>query len=134
VLVDQVTIKDGSLTAVKFSNDALAAMSGQLQASPAVLVGTLTASVTSASRSMVGAYDTIVTLAGTFNGATVLVESTEDPTATSPVWTDRSSGGKTSDGSVTITGPHSAWRARVSAGTVTSVTVKASNRTPAQAQ
>lgn len=134
VLVDQVTVKDSSLTAAKFSNDALAAMSGQLQAEPTRLVGTLTASITSAARSMRGAYDTVVTLAGTFNGATVKVESTEDENATSPVWTDRSSGGLTSDGSVTITGPHSAWRARVSAGTVTSVAVKAANRTPAQVQ
>lgn len=134
VIVDPVVLQDASLTAAKFASDALAAMSGQLQAEPAVLVSTLTASVLSCKRSMRGAYDTAVTIGGTFGGSTIIVESTEDENAAAPTWTDRSSGGVTSAGTVTITGPHSAWRARVSAGTATAVTVKAANRTPAQVQ
>lgn len=132
--VDPVVIKDSSLTAAKFSADALAAMAGKLSAKPAVLVATLTAIKTSAARSMRQAFDTVVTLAGAFNGATVKVETTEDETAVAPVWTDASAGGLTADGSVTVTGPHSAWRARVSAGAVTSVTVKASDRIPQSVQ
>lgn len=130
VIVDQVVLKDGSLTAAKAASDFLAASAGKLETKPTVLVGTLTASATSFARSMKRSYDTTVTLAGTFNGATVVIETTEDENAASPVWTDRSSGGYTAGASLTITGPHSAWRARVSSGTVTSVTVKASDRVP----
>lgn len=130
VLVDQVTIKDGSLTAAKIASDAFATFAGKLESKPTTLIGTLTAVVTTVARSMKRSYDTTVSLAGTFNGATVVVESTEDENAAAPVWTDRSAGGLTAAGSVTVTGPHSAWRARVSAGAVTSVTVKASDRVP----
>lgn len=132
--VDPVVIKDSSLTAAKFSADALAAMAGKLTAKPNVLVGTLTGVATSFARSMRQAYDSTITLAGTWNGATVKVETTQDETAVAPVWTDRSAGGLTADGSVTLTGPYSAWRARTSAGAVTSVTVKAADRIPQSVQ
>lgn len=132
--IDLVTLKDGSLTAAKISGDALAAMSGKLESKPLVTVGTLTALVTVLARSMRKSYDAIITLAGVFNGATVRVETTADENAAAPVWTDRSAGGLVADGSVTLTGPYSAWRARVSAGAVTSVIVKSSDRVPLAVQ
>lgn len=130
VIVDQVVVKDGSITAAKLSSDALAAMGGKLASGPNVAVGTLTSSIAHLARSMKGAYDTKVTLGGTFGGSTVQVQTTEDENAVSPVWTDQSSGGLTAAGTVTLTGPHSAWRAIVTGGTATAVTVTAMDRTP----
>lgn len=128
IIVEPVTLKDGSLTAAKFSSDGLAAGRGKVSVKGPNLVATLTSAITSFSRSMRGAIDTTVVLAGTFNGATVRVETTNDETAAAPVWTDQSSGGLGAGGQVVLTGPFSAWRARVSAGAVTSVTVKATDR------
>jgi hypothetical protein len=126
--VEPVTLKDGTLKAASYSTDGLAAAQGKVKTIGPNLKGTLTAAVTSVSQSMKGALDATVILAGTFNGATVLVETTEDPTASAPVWTDRSGGGLGAGGQVVITGPHAAWRARVSAGAVTAVTVKSTQR------
>lgn len=128
VLVEPVVLKDGSLTAAKYSTDGLAAGRGKVETKGPNLVGTLTASVTAVAQSMKGAIDNVVNLSGTFNGATVRIETTQDETAASPIWTDQSSGGLTSAGAVTLTGPFSAWRAHVQSGTVTSVAVKSTQR------
>jgi hypothetical protein len=124
---DAVTITDGSLTAAKFSTDALAAL-GSALISKTATVATLTSTKTSTLRSMATSFDTVVKLSGTFGGSTVQVQTTEDEGAAVVVWTDRSAGGLTAAGNVTLTGPHSAWRAIVTAGTATSVVVKATDR------
>ena len=128
VIVDQVTLADSSLTAAKASGDFLAAVSAQLVTSPTVDLGDLTSTVTTISRSMKGAYDATVVIAGTFGGATVQIQTTEDENADSPVWTDRSSGGYTSAHVLAVAGPHSAWRATVTGGTATAIDVKVYDR------
>lgn len=128
IIVEPVVLKDGSLTAAKFSSDGLAAGRGKVETKGPNLVGTLTSTTTAVAQSMKGAIDNVVQLAGTFNGATVRIETTQDETAASPAWTDQSSGGLTANGSVTLTGPFSAWRAHVQSGTVTSVQVKSTQR------
>lgn len=123
-----VTLADASLTAAKFSSDALAAMGGALISKPTATIGTLSAGTTSFKRSMKQSFDTVVLLSGTFGGSTVQIQTTEDENAVAPVWTDRSSGGLTAAGNTTLTGPHSAWRAIVTGGTATAVVVKAVDR------
>lgn len=127
VIVDPVTIAAGAIDVAQFTTAALAAMGASLITGPTILDGTLTSLVATVSKSMKGAQSVVVTLAGTFGGSTVQIQTTEDETAVSPVWTDQSSGGLTAAGSVTLTGPHSAWRAHVTTGTATAVTVKSYN-------
>lgn len=58
--------------------------------------------------SVLDAIDAIVTLSGTWDGSTVTVYTSEDPAAASPTWIAAAGGAKTSDDTVTVTGPHSA--------------------------
>lgn len=126
VIVDPVTIAAGAIDVAQFTTAALAAMGASLVTGPLTLAGTITSTVLSFAKSMKGAESVVVTLAGVFGGATVQIQTTEDETVVSPVWTDRSSGGLTAAGSVTLTGPHSAWRAIATSGASgsTAVTVK----------
>jgi hypothetical protein len=113
---DPVTLADASLTAAKYSADGISASQGKVTTKGPNHVATITQVAPSFARSMKGHIDNVVSLSGVFGGATILVESTEDETIGSPVWTDRSAGGLTGAGVVTVTGPHSAIRIRASAG------------------
>lgn len=89
------------------------ALSGPLRNVTAVL-GTLNANESTSGRSMKDAVKAVVTLAGTWDSSTVTVEYCPDPTAAVPVWLAVSGGAKTSDGSVTVSGPVNAIRATMS--------------------
>lgn len=86
------------------------ALSGPLKNITRVL-GTLDADGSTAGVSMQGAIKAVVTLAGTWDGATVTVEYCPNPQADTPQWLAVASGAKTADGSVTVSGPVNAIRA-----------------------
>ncbi len=86
-----------------------------------VVLGTLTTNASTAGRSMQGALKTLVTLAGTWGGATVTVEYCPNPQATVPQWIAVASGAKTADAVVTVTGPVNAIRATMTNVGTTSV-------------
>lgn len=133
--ISAATFATGAIDVGTFTAAALAAMGASLVDGPNVLNGTITETATLQARSMKGAQSVIVTLAGVFGGATVEIQTTEDENAGSPVWTDQSSGGYTSAHSLTLTGPHSAWRAIATSGAsgTTAVTVTSATITYADA-
>lgn len=128
--VATVNPSDGGLTAAKFASDALAAISTPLV--PITKIFAVTADGDSAI-SMLGAIDAIVEVTGTFGGGTVQMQTTEDPTATVPVWTARGSGITSSNAAspLTVTGPHNAIRAHVTGSTAPAIQVKVTQRKPA---
>lgn len=77
------------------------------------VLGTLDADGSTAGYSMQGALQAVVTLAGTWDGATVTVEYCPDPTADSPVWLAVEAG-STSNATVTVSGPVNAIRCTMS--------------------
>jgi hypothetical protein len=90
--------------------------------------------------SMLDALDASVTVSGTWNGATATIETCEDPAATVPTWTtyDDSAGTNknplTADGTVTVIGPHTAVRVKLSNdGASTSLAISVAIRKPAGA-
>ncbi len=112
-----------SLTALALKADAVTEIQSGLATTAAVaaigrtrnktvVLGTLASNTSTAGKSMQNAVKSIVTLAGTWNGATVTVEYCPDPTATVPVWIAVQAG-STSDASVTVTGPVNAIRAHM---------------------
>ncbi|HEY6109638.1 MAG TPA: hypothetical protein VIV56_12140 [Gemmatimonadales bacterium] len=120
----------GGIVAASFSTDALAAISVPLK--PVQFIATLTADGDTAI-SMQGAIDAIVEVTGTFGSGTVQMQTTEDPTAGSPVWTNRGSGITTSNAAspLTVTGPHNAIRAHLTGSTAPSIQLKITQRKPA---
>jgi hypothetical protein len=125
-----VELVSDAIDVANITTAAQALFGGEVSVKGPTLVGTVTQVAPSVARSMKAALDVTVILSGTFGGATVQVQTTEDETAGSPVWTDRSSGGLTAAGQVVITGPHSAWRAIATSGAsgTTAVGVKATTR------
>jgi len=124
---------DGGLTAAKFASDALSAISVPLVT---VVKTVAIAANGNYAISMLNAIDTTVELTGTFASASCQIQTTEDPAATSPVWTNRGSAVTTSNAAspAVITGPHSAIRVAVSSATgSTAVALKFTIRKPAGA-
>lgn len=122
----------GGIDAGSFTSAALAAISTPLVPSlKTFTVGTPDADYPI---SMLGAIDTTVEVTGTFGGATVQVQTTEDPTAAVPVWTNRGAAIVASNAAtpLVVTGPHNAIRAHVtgSSGT-TEIALKYTIRKPA---
>lgn len=74
---------------------------------------------------MENALEMVVSLAGTWDGATVTLYTSENPEAgVSALWTAVASGAKTADATVTVTGPHKAVKATMtSPGAGSSVVV-----------
>lgn len=129
--ITSTVVADGALTAAKFATDALTALNVPLTST------VKTFSITANGNypiSMDDAQDTTVELTGTFASASCQIQTTEDPTATSPVWTNQGSAVTTSNAAspAVITGPHNAIRVAVSSATgSTAVALKFTIRKPA---
>lgn len=110
----------GGIVAASFASDALAAISAPLNIVNKVYA--LTADGDTAV-SMANCQDAIVTVTGTFGSGTVQMQTTEDATATVPVWTNRGSGITTSNAAtpLTVAGPHSAIRAHLTGSTTPAI-------------
>jgi len=119
----------GGIVAASFSSDALGAISVPLGIVNKVYA--LTADGDSAV-SMLGCQDAIVTVTGTFGSGTVQVQTTEDPTVASPVWTNRGSGITTSNAAtpLTVAGPHNAIRLHLTGSTTPAIAATISLRKP----
>ncbi|HUS27603.1 MAG TPA: hypothetical protein VMZ53_03820 [Kofleriaceae bacterium] len=90
-----------------------------------VAMGTRTTDGNFSAFSMLGAKQTVITVTGTWDGATVTGQVCEDPSAAVPVWTAAGTP-ITANGTITLTGPHKAFRAAVSNdGAGTSLTATA---------
>lgn len=83
--------------------------------------------------SMFGAIDATVEITGTFGSGSAQVQTTEDPTATVPVWTNRGSAITTSNAAspLVVTGPHSAIRIHLTGSTAPVIAAKITIRKPA---
>lgn len=114
--VATVDPQDGGLTAAKFAADALAAISTPLIS--VVKTFAITADGDYAI-SMDRAQDATVELTGTFASASGQVQTTEDPTVTSPTWTNRGSAITSSNAAtpLVVAGPHNAIRLHVTSST-----------------
>lgn len=125
-----VNVGSGGIDAGDFTSAALAAISVPLKT--VVSTFTLTADGDTAI-SMAGAIDATVEATGTFGSGTVQMQTTEDPTAGSPVWTARGSGITTSNAAspLVVTGPHNAIRAHLTGSTTPSIQLKITQRKPA---
>jgi hypothetical protein len=110
----------GGITAATLASDALAAISSPLSIVNKVYA--LTADGDTAV-SMLECQDAVVTVTGTFGSGTVQMQTTEDPTAVSPVWTNRGSGITTSNAAtpLTVAGPHNAIRAHLTGSTTPAI-------------
>lgn len=152
-LNDPSGMPDAAFTAAKFAGDAITAakvasdvttelQNGLATASgvAAVTVGTVNRPFAMGTRttdgnfaacSMKNAIKTEITVTGTWDGATVTGQVTQDPTASPVVWTPKGTP-LTADGVITITGPAEAFRAVVSNdGASTSLTANAQIVNPA---
>jgi hypothetical protein len=110
----------GGITAATLASDALAAISSPLSIVNKVYA--LTADGDTAV-SMLECQDAVVTVTGTFGSGTVQMQTTEDPTVVSPVWTNRGSGITTSNAAtpLTVAGPHNAIRAHLTGSTTPAI-------------
>jgi hypothetical protein len=117
----------GGIVAASLSSDALAAISSPLNIVNKVYA--LTADGDTAI-SMLECQDAVVTVTGTFGSGTVQMQTTEDPAATVPVWTNRGSGITTSNAAspLTVAGPHSAIRAHLTGSTTPAIALSISLR------
>lgn len=116
VAADAVTeIQTGLATA-----SGVAALSSPLRNVTTVL-GTLSTNTSTTGVSMKNATKAIVTLAGTWGGATVTVQYSPNPQATVPQWLTVSGGAQTSDSTVTVNGPVNAIRCTMSSAGTSSV-------------
>lgn len=119
----------GGIDAGSFTAAALAAISVPLiTVSPATL--TVTAATGDFPISMQKAVDCTVNVTGTFGGGSAQVQTTEDPTVVTPVWTNSGSA-LTSNGSVVVTGPHNAVRVHWTGATSPSIAIVFTIRKPA---
>lgn len=116
----------GGITAGSFSTDALAAISVPLRT---IVKSSSLAANGDDAIGMLDAYDVAVAVTGTFGSGSAQVQSTEDPAATSPVWTNRGSA-LTANGSVTVTGPHSAVRVHLTGATTPVLAITYTFRKP----
>lgn len=133
------TVNPGAngITAATVAADAVTELQNGLATAAgvaAVTVPTRTASVSMGLRttdgnfsafSMLDAINTVISVTGVWNGATVTAQVCEDPTATVPAWTDIGTP-LTANGTIEISGPHNAFRAVLSNdGASTSLTATA---------
>lgn len=124
-------VADGALTAAKFATDALTALNVPLVTTVKTFAVTADGNY---AISMDDAQDATVEITGTFASASCQIQTTEDPTVASPVWTNRGSAVTTSNAAspAVITGPHNAIRVAVSSSTgSTSLAIKITIRKPA---
>lgn len=119
----------GSIDAGDFTAAALAAISVPL-ITAVKTVGPITTATADVPISMKSAVDCTVGVTGTFGGGTAQVQTTQDPTVASPVWTNSGSG-LTSNGSVVVTGPFNAVRVHWTGATSPSITITFTIRKPA---
>ncbi len=124
-----VNVATGGIDAGDLTAAALAAISVPLNTVNKT-VGPITAASGDFPISMFRAVDCTVQVTGTFGGGSAQVQTTEDPTVTSPVWTNSGSA-LTSNGSVVVTGPHNAVRVHWTGATSPSVTIVFAIRKPA---
>ena len=90
----------------------------------AIAMGSLAANGSTAGFDVTAAYQTIITVTGTWGGGSLQVQTCADPTATVPVWS--SSGSPlTANGSVTVAGPVKVVRATLSGATSPALAVSA---------
>jgi len=126
--VNTATVNPGAsgINAAAFSSDALAAISAPLNVTQKHYA--LSANGDPAV-SMQGAQDCYVDVGGTFGGGSAQVQTCENPSATSPSWTN-SGGALSSAGRVTVPGPHNAVRVHFTGSTSPALTVDFTIRTP----
>lgn len=116
----------GSLNAAAFSSDGLAAISAGFKQVRKFL--TLTANTvqingtSSAATSMEQANSVAVDLAGTFGGGSAQVQTSDNPDAVTPIWTNSGSA-VTATGRVTVTGPHKAVQVVLTGSTTPVITL-----------
>jgi hypothetical protein len=119
----------GSIDAGDFTAAALAAISVPL-ITVVKTVGPIVAASGDFPISMKSAIDCTVGVTGTFGSGTAQVQTTQDPTVASPVWTNSGSG-LTANGSVVVTGPFNAVRVHWTGATSPSITITFTIRKPA---
>jgi len=83
--------------------------------------------------SMLNAANVTVQITGTFGGGSAQIQTTEDPTVGSPLWTNQGSAVTTSNAAspAVITGPHNAIRVHFTGSTGPTLTVTFTIRKPA---
>lgn len=89
-----------------------------------ITLGHLAANGSTVGVDIIKAYQTVVTVTGTFGSGSAQVQTCADPTLVSPVWLN-SGGALTSNGSVTVSGPATAVRVTLSGATSPSLNVTA---------
>jgi hypothetical protein len=120
----------GALANVQTDIDSIQTATPALRTVGPVSMGALAANGASQAISALQAYETIVTVNGTFGSGSAQVQVCENPTAVSPVWTNSGSA-LTANGSVTVSGPHAGVRVSLSGATSPALTVTALQRVPA---
>lgn len=113
----------GGIVAASFASDALAAISAPLNT---VIKTFALADNGDAAISMINCQDATVEVTGTFGSGSAQVQTTEDPAATSPVWTNRGSAITSSNAAspLVVAGPHSAVRVHFTGATTPTLAVK----------
>ena len=124
-----------ALAAVQTDVDAIQTATPALEVSGPHAMGTRTTDGAFTALSMSHAFDADITVTGTWNGATVTIQTCTNVTAETPVWTDYddSTGPNplTADGTVRVTGPVAGVRALLSDdGASTSLTATCTMRSP----
>lgn len=117
--VATTTLADSSLTASKFSADALAAISVPLRIITRPISGTANGTIDQIA--MKGCLDAVYTIAGTFGGGSLQAQTCEDATAVTPAWANSGSA-ITAAGTITVTGPHNNVRLVLSGATAPAIT------------
>lgn len=117
----------GGIVAASFASDALAAISAPLITT--IKTFALTADG-DAAISMLNCQDATVEVTGTFGSGSGQVQTTEDLSVVSPVWTNRGSAITTSNAAspLVVAGPHSAVRVHFTGSTAPALAVKVTLR------
>lgn len=123
-----VNVGAGGIDAADFTAAGLAAVQAGLT-TVIKTVGPITATSGDFPISMLKAVDCTVGVTGTFGSGSAQVQTTQDPTVASPVWTNSGSA-LTSNGSVVVTGPFSAVRVHWTGATSPSITITFTIRKP----
>lgn len=123
-----VNVGAGGIDAADFTAAGLTAVQAGLT-TVIKTVGPITAASGDFPISMLKAVDCTVGVTGTFGSGSAQVQTTQDPTVASPVWTNSGSA-LTSNGSVVVTGPFSAVRVHWTGATSPSITITFTIRKP----
>lgn len=121
------SVAAGAINAAALASDAIAALSAPLEVVTKTVV---LAANGSPAISMKGAQDAFVDLSGTYGGGSAQVQTCEDPTVASPVWTNSGSAQTSGTQRVTVTGPHTAVRLAFTGATSPALQVVFTIRTP----